>query len=304
MEDAVRRECRAARGAVAVIDVSTLGKIDVSGPDALWFLEKLYVNSIASLPVRKARYSVMCRLDGSVFDDGIVMRTGEGRFFVTASTSHAGAVVDWMEEWLQTEWPERRVYVTSLTEQLSTVAIVGPKSRDVMKELAPALDVSKGAFPFLAVRRGTFAGISDAQVVRVSFSGELAYEVSVPWDRGAELWRSVRTGPRPRRSASKARRMRRAHRSRCSAAQSRARRATSRSRRCSEFPSGASCARAWPHAGGAGASQRSSTGPGPKPQHVVGGPGKKPWCRPPLGVVSASRAGGLAGRREVALSPG
>ena len=197
MEDAVRRECRAARGAVAVIDVSTLGKIDVSGPDALWFLERLYVNSIASLPVGKARYSVMCRLDGSVFDDGIVMRTGDRRFFITASTSHAGAVVDWMEEWLQTEWPERRVYVTSLTEQLSTVAIVGPKSRELLETLAPELDLSRRGFPFLAVRRATVAGTPDAQVARVSFSGELAYEVSVPWDRGAELWRSVLSAGEP-----------------------------------------------------------------------------------------------------------
>ncbi len=106
MRDAVRRECRAARTAVAVMDVSTLGKIDVRGKDAVWFLDQLYVNSISTIPVGKARYSVMCRLDGSVLDDGIVMRTGEQRFFVTASTGHAAAVLDWMEEWLQTEWPQ------------------------------------------------------------------------------------------------------------------------------------------------------------------------------------------------------
>jgi sarcosine oxidase subunit alpha len=197
MEDAVRRECRAARGAVAVMDVSTLGKIDVRGPDAVWFLDQLYVNAIGTLPVGKARYSVMCRLDGSVFDDGIVMRTGDDRFFITTSTGHAAAVVDWMEEWLQTEWPGRRVFVTSLTEQLSTVAIVGPKSRDALKELAPDLDLSNGAFPFLAVRRGTVAGISEAQVARVSFSGELAFEVSVPWNLGDALWSSVLSAGEP-----------------------------------------------------------------------------------------------------------
>jgi sarcosine oxidase subunit alpha len=197
MEDAVRRECRAARGAAAVMDVSTLGKIDVRGPDAVWFLDQLYVNAIGTLPVGKARYSVMCRLDGSIFDDGVVMRTGDDRFFITASTGHAAAVVDWMEEWLQTEWPSRRVFVTSLTEQLSTVAIVGPKSRDVLKELSPDLDLSKEAFPFLAVRRGTVAGISDAQVARVSFSGELAFEVSVPWDLGPALWSSLLSAGEP-----------------------------------------------------------------------------------------------------------
>jgi sarcosine oxidase subunit alpha len=191
MEEAVRRECRAARTAVGVMDVSTLGKIDLRGPDALWFLERLYVNSIASLPVGKARYSVMCRLDGSVFDDGVVMRTGEERFFLTASTSHAAAVLDWMEEWLQTEWPDRRVFATSLTEELSTVAIVGPKSREVLRALAPDLDLSREAFPFLAVKRATVAGVSQAQVARVSFSGELAYEVSVPWNLGGPLWRAI-----------------------------------------------------------------------------------------------------------------
>lgn len=197
MEDAVRRECRAARGAVAVMDVSTLGKIDVRGPDAVWFLEQLYANAIATIPVGKARYGVMCRLDGSILDDGVVMRTGNDRFFITASTGHAGAVVDWMEEWLQTEWPGRRVFVTSLTEQLSTLAVVGPKSRDVLGELSPGLDLSKEAFPFLAVRRATVADVSDAQIARVSFSGELAFEVSVPWDLGAALWSKVLAAGEP-----------------------------------------------------------------------------------------------------------
>jgi sarcosine oxidase subunit alpha len=191
MRDAVRRECRAARTAVAVMDVSTLGKLDVRGPDAVWFLDQLYANAISTIPVGKARYSVMCRLDGSVLDDGLVMRTGEQRFFITASTGHAAAVLDWMEEWLQTEWPSRRVFVTSLTEQLSTVAIVGPEAREVLAALAPGLDVSKASFPFLAVKRAAVAGIPDAQVARVSFSGELAYEVSVAWELGPALWASV-----------------------------------------------------------------------------------------------------------------
>jgi sarcosine oxidase, subunit alpha len=196
-EAAVRRECRAARTSVAIMDVSTLGKIDVRGPDAVWFLERIYANAIGSIPVAKARYGVMCRLDGSILDDGVVMRIGPDRFFLTTSTGHAAAVVDWMEEWLQTEWPERRVFVTSLTEQLTTIAIVGPRSRDVMEALAPDLDVSKSGFPFLAVRRGTVAGIADAQVARVSFSGELAFEVSVHWDHGPALWSTVLAAGEP-----------------------------------------------------------------------------------------------------------
>jgi sarcosine oxidase, subunit alpha len=197
MADAVRRECRAARTGVAIMDVSTLGKIDVQGPDAVWFLERIYANAIGTIPVGKARYSVMCRLDGSVLDDGLVMRTGERRFFITASTGHAAAVLDWMEEWLQTEWPERRVFLTSLTEQLTTIALVGPRARDVMAGVAPELDVSNRAFPFLAVRTATVAGIPDAQVARVSFSGELAYEISVPWDLGPGLWTAVRSAGEP-----------------------------------------------------------------------------------------------------------
>src|SRR5262249_16043264 len=193
MADAVRRECRAARTGVAVMDVSTLGKIDVQGPDAVWFLEQIYAYTIGTIPVGKARYSVMCRLDGSVLDDGLVMRTGDRRFFITASTGHAAAVLDWMEEWLQTEWAERRVFVTSLTEQLTTIALVGPRSREAMARIAPALDVSKDALPFLAVRTAAVAGIPDAQVARVSFSGELAYEISVPWDLGPGLWTAVRS---------------------------------------------------------------------------------------------------------------
>jgi sarcosine oxidase subunit alpha len=171
------------------MDASTLGKIDVRGPDATWFLEQLYANAIGTIPVGRARYGIMCHMDGSILDDGVVMRIAPEQYFVTASSGHAAAVVDWMEEWLQTEWPDRRVWVTPLTEQLATVAVVGPLARALLAELAPALDVSNTALPFLAVRRGVrVAGIDDAQVARVSFSGELAFEVSVPWHFAPALW--------------------------------------------------------------------------------------------------------------------
>lgn len=189
--ETVSRECRAARSGVAIMDASTLGKIDVRGPDATWFLDRLYVNSIESIPIGKARYSLMCRLDGSIFDDGLVMRTGPQRFFVTTSTGHATAVVEWMEEWLQTEWPERRVWVTPLTEQYSTIAVVGPRARALVNRVAGDLDVGNDAFPFLAVRRATIGGIAHTQLARVSFSGELAFELSVPWELGPTLWESL-----------------------------------------------------------------------------------------------------------------
>lgn len=185
---AIRRECRAVRSAAGVTDVSTLGKVDVQGPDATWFLEQLYINGIGSIGVGKGRYSVMCRMDGSIFDDGLVLRLGPEHYLVTTSTSHAAAVVDWMEEWLQTEWPSRRVWVTAVTEQLATVALAGPGARRVLASLAPDLAVSREDFPFLGIRRTSVAGIADVLIARVSFSGELAYEISVPWDRGPQLW--------------------------------------------------------------------------------------------------------------------
>ena len=132
----------------------------------------------------------MCRLDGILFDDGVIMRLAEDRFFVTTSTGHAGPVMEWMEEWLQTEWPDLRVWLTSITEQWATAALVGPLARTVLAAADTDLDLSAAAFPFMAVRSGTVAGMA-AQVARVSFSGELAFEVSVPGYRGEALWNTL-----------------------------------------------------------------------------------------------------------------
>jgi sarcosine oxidase subunit alpha len=197
LDAAVLRECRAVREGVGLMDASTLGKIDVQGPDAARFLDRLYINPMASLEPGKGRYGVMCRSDGTVFDDGVVLRLDPNRFFVTTTTSNAAAVLDWMEEWLQTEWLDLRVWVGSITEQWATVAIVGPRSRDVIRLLAPTLECSNEAFPFLAHRRAPVAGIADAQVARVSFSGELAFEVSVPWTFGPALWERAQTAGQP-----------------------------------------------------------------------------------------------------------
>ncbi|MFC4499620.1 MULTISPECIES: sarcosine oxidase subunit delta family protein [Streptomyces] len=190
METAVLRECRAAREGVAFMDASTLGKIDVQGPDAAVFLDLLYTNMMSTLKVGMIRYGVMCRLDGMVFDDGTVIRLDRDRFLVTTTTGNAAAVLDWMEEWLQTEWPELRVHCTSVTEQWATVALVGPRSRDVLGALAPQLAVGNDDFPFMAWRETTVAGIA-ARVCRISFSGELAYEINVsPWEALA-LWEAL-----------------------------------------------------------------------------------------------------------------
>ncbi|MFI1169819.1 sarcosine oxidase subunit delta family protein [Streptomyces sp. NPDC020801] len=190
MEAAVLRECAAAREGVAFMDASTLGKIDVQGPDAAVFLDLLYTNMMSTLKAGMIRYGVMCRPDGMVFDDGTVIRLAPDRFLVTTTTGNAAAVLDWMEEWLQTEWPELRVHCTSVTEQWATVALVGPRSREVLGALAPQLAVSNEDFPFMAWRETAVAGI-DARVCRISFSGELAYEINVsPWDALA-LWEAL-----------------------------------------------------------------------------------------------------------------
>ncbi len=185
MDQAVRRECLAARDGVALLDASTLGKIEVSGPDAAEFLDRIYVNRWRTLAVGRCRYGVMCRDDGMVFDDGVGTRLAPDRFLVTTTTGNAGAVLDWFEEWLQTEWPELDVFCASLTDELANTTLVGPRSREVLASLAPRLDLAE--LPFMTMREADVAGIL-ARVFRVSFSGELGYEINVPTTAGLALW--------------------------------------------------------------------------------------------------------------------
>ncbi len=132
MDAAVARECLAVRNAAGVLDASTLGKIEVVGPDAAAFLDRMYTNRMSTLPVGSIRYGFMLGLDGMVADDGVAMRLGEDRFLVTTTTGNAAMVLDRFEEWLQTEWPDLRVYCTSVTEQWTDVAVAGPKAREVL----------------------------------------------------------------------------------------------------------------------------------------------------------------------------
>jgi sarcosine oxidase subunit alpha len=189
MDDAVLRECTAAREHVAIQDVSTLGKIDVQGPDAAEFLNRIYTNAFDTLAVGMCRYGVMCKADGMVLDDGVVMHVGEERYVCTTTTGNAALVLAWMEEWLQTEWPNLRVWLASVTEQYATAAIVGPDARDHLAGLTD-IPLDAESFPFMAIREGEVGGIP-ARVCRVSFSGELAYEVNVDGRRGLELWATV-----------------------------------------------------------------------------------------------------------------
>ncbi|GIF47234.1 sarcosine oxidase subunit alpha [Asanoa ferruginea] len=190
MDQAVERECRAAREGVAMMDVSTLGKIELRGPDVGEFLDRIYTNRFSTLRVGQCRYGVMCHADGMVFDDGVTARIADDHYHLTTTTGNAAAVLDWLEEWLQTEWPDLRVTATSVTDQWAAVAVVGPGSREVLSRLAPSLDVSAEGFPFLTIRDATVAGIP-ARVFRISFTGELSYEINVPAWYGQALWDAV-----------------------------------------------------------------------------------------------------------------
>ncbi|WP_369362864.1 sarcosine oxidase subunit alpha family protein [Streptomyces sp. CG4] len=197
MDTAVARECRAARAGVAFMDASTLGKIEIRGADAGEFLNRVYTNAFKKLTPGMARYGVMCKPDGMIFDDGVTLRLDEDRYFMTTTTGGAAAVLDWLEEWLQTEWPELDVHCTSVTEQWATVAVVGPRSRQVVAQLAPDVDLSNEAFPFMAFRETTLASGIPARICRISFSGELAYEINVCAWYGQAVWEEVYAIGRP-----------------------------------------------------------------------------------------------------------
>jgi sarcosine oxidase subunit alpha len=186
MEAAVLRECRAARTAVAAMDASTLGKIDILGADAGGFLDRIYTNVYSTLAVGACRYGLMCTADGMVFDDGTTTRLADDHFLMTTTTGNAAAVLDWLEEWHQTEWPELDVSFTSVTDHWATVAVAGPRAREVVAVIAPeAVDLA-----FMRYAATDVLGV-EGRVFRISFSGELAYEVNVPWRYGRALWETV-----------------------------------------------------------------------------------------------------------------
>ena len=196
MREAVDRECLAARNAVGLLDASTLGKIDVQGSDAAEFLERIYTNGWKRLPVGRCRYGLMCTEDGMVFDDGVTLRLGEHRFLVHTTSGNAARVLAWMEEWLQTEWPDLDVYCSSVTEQLATASVSGPLARRLLTGLTTGIDLGKDAFPFMSWREGRVAGLP-ARVARVSFTGESAFEVSVPSGYGLSLWTALMHSGQP-----------------------------------------------------------------------------------------------------------
>ncbi|WP_182356986.1 sarcosine oxidase subunit alpha family protein [Komagataeibacter europaeus] len=192
--DTVNREVRTVRTAVGFCDVTTLGKIDIQGPDAAVFLERLYVNAWQKLPVGRARYGLMLREDGFAFDDGTTARLGEQHYVMTTTTAHAGAVMQHMELCHQWLWPELDVHFISVTDEWAQLAIAGPRSRNVLRHIVdPDFDLSHEAFGYMGAADITICGGQAARLFRLSFSGELAYELAVPARYGDALARLLMT---------------------------------------------------------------------------------------------------------------
>ena len=190
MHAAVARECRAVRTACGVFDASTLGKIAVIGPDAAEFLNRLYVNDFSGLAPGRARYGILLREDGFIYDDGVIARLAPGRFHVTTTTGGAARVLAMMEDYRQTEWNDLEVWLTSVTEQWAVIAVQGPLARQVIEQVAAGIDLAPAALPHMAVAEGSVAGVP-ALIFRVSFTGELGYEINVPARHGRAVWDAV-----------------------------------------------------------------------------------------------------------------
>ncbi len=187
---AVARECKATRRSLGIMDASTLGKIDVRGPDAVTFLERIYTHNVGSMKIGRCAYGIMLGEDGMVMDDGVMARLGEEHFYLTTTTGGAAHVMSWLESWLQTEWPELDVYLTSLTDQFSTIAVAGPKSRSLLQKVGCSIDLDAGNFPFMSMQNAELAGVP-VQLFRVSFSGELAFEVNVDSNHALAMWQTL-----------------------------------------------------------------------------------------------------------------
>src|SRR5579872_1625865 len=190
LDAAVARECKAARNAVGLFDGATLGKIEVVGPDAAEFMNRIYVNSWTKLEPGRCRYGLMLKEDGYILDDGVVARLGADRFHVTTTTGGAARVLNHMEDYLQTEWPHLNVFLTSITEQWAVIAVQGPKAREAIAPLVEGVDLSNEAFPHMAVRICRILG-APCRLFRVSFTGELGYEINVAADFGRAVWEAV-----------------------------------------------------------------------------------------------------------------
>ena len=190
LAEAAKREGINVRKNVGICDVTSLGKIDIKGSDSAEFLNRIYTNAWMKLPIGKARYGVMLREDGIVFDDGTTTRISENHYHMTTTTAQAVNVLAHLEYYLQVVWPELDVNVLSITEQWAGVAIAGPNSRNLLSKLFPNTDVSNEAFPFMGFKEADLFGVP-ARIFRISFSGELAYEINVESGYGIFMWEKI-----------------------------------------------------------------------------------------------------------------
>ncbi|MGB3390519.1 MAG: sarcosine oxidase subunit alpha family protein, partial [Pseudaminobacter sp.] len=190
MHAAVNRECRTVRQSAGLFDASTLGKIEVVGPDAATFMELLYTNPWQKLDVGRCRYGVMLREDGFIYDDGVVGRLAPDRFHVTTTTGGAARVMNHMEDYLQTEFLHLNVWLTSISEQWAVIAVQGPRSRDIIAPLVEGIDLSDEAMPHMSVREGRICGVP-TRLFRMSFTGDRGFEVNVPADYGRAVWEAL-----------------------------------------------------------------------------------------------------------------
>ena len=192
---AVHRETLAVRNGVGTLDGSTLGKIDIQGPDASILLNWMYSNAWSKLEIGKCRYGLMLDENGMVIDDGVTVRLAENHYLMHTTSGGAARVLAWMERWLQTEWPHLKVYLTSATDHWSTSIVAGPKSRAVLQKICSDVDFDDAAFPFMSYREGTVAGSNGekyrARIMRISFSGERCYEVNVAANDGLKVWEAI-----------------------------------------------------------------------------------------------------------------
>ena len=186
----IDREILAVRNKVGLLDASTLGKIEIKGPDAAEFLDRMYTNMFSTLKVGKCRYGLMMNELGFLTDDGVTVRLADDHFLMHTTSGGADRIAAWLEEWLQTEWTHYKVFVTPVTEQWSQFAIAGPKARDVLKKLDPSFDISNEALPHMSFVEGKL-GAYPVRLFRISFSGELSYEVATPSNHGLGLWKDI-----------------------------------------------------------------------------------------------------------------
>ena len=190
MHAAVNRECVTVRQAAGLFDASTLGKIEVVGPDAAKFMELLYTNPWEKLEPGRCRYGIMLREDGFIYDDGVVGRLASDRFHVTTTTGGAARVMNHMEDYLQTEFPQLKVWLTSISEQWAVIAVQGPNARKIIEPLVEGIDLSDAAMPHMSVREGKISGVP-TRLFRMSFTGDRGFEVNVPADYGEAVWEAL-----------------------------------------------------------------------------------------------------------------